>query len=290
MEEKAVTGQNVRIRIKKSKGGNFEAAEWRKARRFPDDDPNVWTITRGNLMGWIRFLVENTYVCNNGTIRRQTVGLPMGTNCAPLLANLYLYAYEARWIDRLCNHGEIVKARLAHMTFRLIDDVFSLDNASFEEYIRVNAPEDLDGPHTGGIYPRELKLNDTKVSDPEVMFVGMTIKDEDGELVMDVFDKRRSFPFEVIRYPHMESVIPSNVPYGVFVGLFTRYRICNRLGVFIVAATDVAEILFKKGCKALRLKRLFRDFLVKLQPLRWRTSIARICKQFCRRFKSGLGN
>ena len=49
---------------------------------------------------------------------------------------------------------------------------------------------------------------------------------------MDVFDKRRSFPFEVIRYPHMESVIPSNIPYGVFVELlFTRYRICNRLGV-----------------------------------------------------------
>jgi hypothetical protein len=30
-----------------------------------------------------------------GRVFQQTIGIPMGTNCAPLLADLFLHAYEA---------------------------------------------------------------------------------------------------------------------------------------------------------------------------------------------------
>jgi hypothetical protein len=45
---------------------------------------------------------------------------------------------------------------------------------------------------------------------------------------LNICDKRTSFPFDVIRYPHMDSTIPINIPYGVFTGLlYRRYRICT---------------------------------------------------------------
>ena len=50
----------------------------------------------------------------------------------------------------------------------------------------------------------------------------MEIKDLDsGKLDVDVYDKRQDFPFPVIRYPHMVSLIPTYIPYGVFLGCFT---------------------------------------------------------------------
>ena len=38
--------------------------------------------------------MENIYVQFDGMVYQQIVGIPMGTNCAPLLADLFLYCYE----------------------------------------------------------------------------------------------------------------------------------------------------------------------------------------------------
>ena len=40
------------------------------------------------------FLMENIYVQFDGMVYQQIVGIPMGTNCAPLIADLFLYCYE----------------------------------------------------------------------------------------------------------------------------------------------------------------------------------------------------
>ena len=34
------------------------------------------------------------------------VGIPMGTNCAPLLADLFLYSYEDEFLDELVKEGK----------------------------------------------------------------------------------------------------------------------------------------------------------------------------------------
>ena len=40
------------------------------------------------------------YVRFGGLLFRQMVGIPMGTNCAPLLADLFLYSYENEFLDK----------------------------------------------------------------------------------------------------------------------------------------------------------------------------------------------
>ena len=52
------------------------------------------------------FLVDNIYVRFGGQLFRQMVGIPMGTNCAPLLADLFRYSYENEFLDKLVKEGK----------------------------------------------------------------------------------------------------------------------------------------------------------------------------------------
>ena len=56
---------------------------------------------------------------------QHTIGIPMGTNCAPLLANLFLYSYEAVFIRVQGLLKKIEKKRCFNFTFRYIDGVFN---------------------------------------------------------------------------------------------------------------------------------------------------------------------
>jgi hypothetical protein len=42
------------------------------------------------------------YAMFGGRVFQQIGGIPMGRNCAPLLADLFLYSYEADFIQRVC--------------------------------------------------------------------------------------------------------------------------------------------------------------------------------------------
>jgi len=46
----------------------------------------------------LEVLIDNIFVMFGGCVFQQTVGIPMGTNCAPHLADLFLYSNEADFI------------------------------------------------------------------------------------------------------------------------------------------------------------------------------------------------
>jgi hypothetical protein len=54
----------------------------------------------------LEFLIDNIFVFFGGRVFQQTVGIPMGTNCAPLLVDLLLYSYEADFIQGLLKKNE----------------------------------------------------------------------------------------------------------------------------------------------------------------------------------------
>jgi len=140
----------------------------------------------------------------------------------------------------------------------------------------------------GNIYPSALKLNDTSISDAEVTFLGMRIKDIDGHMNINIFDKRREFPFRVVRYPHRPSLIPYNIPYGVFTGLLWRYhRICSAIMDFVDNAILLAITLVKQGWHQRKLRNKFRDFIFKT-PLRWKHGRQHILNVFDNRLQQEL--
>ena len=47
------------------------------------------------------FQIDNIFVLFGGRVFQQTIGIPMGRNCAPLLIDLFLNAYEADFLQGL---------------------------------------------------------------------------------------------------------------------------------------------------------------------------------------------
>ena len=47
-----------------------------------------------NVSDALTFLLDNIFIRFGTKLYRQVVGIPMGTNCAPLVADLFLFCYE----------------------------------------------------------------------------------------------------------------------------------------------------------------------------------------------------
>ena len=90
---------------------------------------NKYTAT--DICKMIEFLVDNIYVRFGGQLFRQTVGIPMGTNCAPLLADLFLYSYENEYLDELIKEGKRKLARKFNLSYHHIDELTSFNNKRF---------------------------------------------------------------------------------------------------------------------------------------------------------------
>ena len=118
-------------------------------------------------------------------VYQQKVGIPMGTNCAQLIADLFLFCYEKNFIS---NHHKSKQYDFIDMfsdTSRYLDDIFTIDNPEFEKHI----PD---------IYPTEFQLNKVNTSDKETSFLDLNIKVISSDVHTSVYDKRDDFGFPIV--------------------------------------------------------------------------------------------
>ena len=101
----------------------------------------------------------------------------MGTDCAPLLANLFLFFYENKYIKNQLNQKVAVKFK---HTLRYIDDLLTLNNPHFEQEIP-------------NIYPSQLVLKKTTEATDKLSYLDMYIHIEGRRFFTSVFDKRDAF-------------------------------------------------------------------------------------------------
>ena len=196
------------------------------------------------------FLIDNIFVEFGGLIFQQTVGIPMGTNCAPLLADLFLHSYEAEFIQNLLKDKK--KKHLAksfNFTFRYIDDVLSLNNPHFSENLHL-------------IYPSELEIKDTTESRRSASYLDLLLEiDMDGRLNTKVYDKRDDFNFPIVNFPFLSSNIPAAPAYGVYISQLIRYgRACSCYDDFAGRGKLLTGKLLQQGYEETRLKSTFRKF------------------------------
>ena len=64
--------------------------------KYHSDSTNKFSAT--DIINMLEALIDNIFVIFGGRVFQQTVGIPIGTNCAPLLTDLLLYSYEADFI------------------------------------------------------------------------------------------------------------------------------------------------------------------------------------------------
>ena len=91
-------------------------------------------------------LVDNIYIRFGTKSYRKIVGIPMGTNCAPLVADLFLYCYERDFMDSLNQDDQAHVIDAFNSTSRYLDDLLDIDSPYFEgmAFDKVNFPF-LDG-------------------------------------------------------------------------------------------------------------------------------------------------
>ena len=115
------------------------------------------------------FLLDYIYVRFGTKIYRQIVRIPMGmgSNCAPLVVDLFLFCYEREFKVSLSadKDGEIMEA--FNSTSRYLDDLLNIDNTYFDDMVKQ-------------IYTSELQINKANSSDTEATFLDLHLTVSDG--------------------------------------------------------------------------------------------------------------
>jgi hypothetical protein len=87
------------------------------------------SIDLSKTMEHLQFIVSNTYLANNiNDIKQQTIGIPMGTNASPNIANLTLYVDESDFIDKIIlNRG----SSFDNLSVETYTDLYHADHIKF---------------------------------------------------------------------------------------------------------------------------------------------------------------
>ena len=174
----------------------------------------------------------------------------MGTNCAPLLADIFLYSYEADFIQSLLSTGKKHLASRFNLNYRYIDVVLSINNPEFENYL-------------GQMYPAELEIQGHRREHHFCFSPRFTTVDLERYSTSH-FDLRQNEMISISTsqtFRLLSSNIPSSPAYGVFISQFIRYaRACSSYECFIQTARRLSSKLLKQGYLAERLKSSFRKF------------------------------
>ena len=177
------------------------------------------------------------------------VGIPMETNCAPLLADLFLYSYENEFLDKLIKEGKRKLARKFTLSYRYTDDLISFNNKRFKEFI-------------SDIYPKELTISETTESTSIASYLDLLfIRDKSTNITTKLYDKRDAFGFHIVNFPFMSSNIPSAPAYGVYASQFIRYaRCCSNYSDFLLCHRAPVTRLLSQDYKVNRLSNTFKKF------------------------------
>ena len=138
----------------------------------------------------------------------------MGTNCALLLADLFLYSYENKSLDNMIRSGHRRLARSFNLCYRYTDDLIVFNNKKFLDYLKE-------------IYPSQLTVEKANKSDHLADYLDLKfIIDSGGKLSTRLYDKRDDFDFHIVNFPFLSSNIPSDPSYGVYISQLIRYARC----------------------------------------------------------------
>ena len=213
-------------------------------------------FTADSICEMIEVLIDNIFVQFGGRLFRQVIGIPMGTNCAQLLADLFLYSYENEFLDNMIRSGHRRLARSFNLCYRYIDDLIVFNNKKFLDYLKE-------------IYPSQLTVEKANKSDHLADYLDLTfIIDSGGKLSTRLYDKRDDFDFHIVNFPFLSSNIPSGPSYGVYISQLIRYaRCCSHYDDFRYRHKCLVDRLLSQGYKALRLEKSFKKFYGRYQDL-----------------------
>ena len=194
------------------------------------------------------YLLDNIYIRFGTKLYRQIVGILMGTNCAPLVADLFLFCYERDFMTSLSDvkQAEIIEAFKS--TYRYLDDLLNIDNLYFEGMVN-------------RIYLPELQLNKANTSDTEAPFLDLHLSISNGFVSSKIYDKRDDFDFDIVNFPFLDGDVPRSTSYGVYISQLIRFtRVSSHVVDFNARNKSLTAKLLQQGYRYHKLRKTFSKF------------------------------
>ena len=113
----------------------------------------------------------------------------MGTNCAPVVADLFLYRDERDFMMSLSDDKQADVIDAFNTTSRYLDDIFlNINNVYFDKMV-------------SQIYPSELQLNKANTPDTKAAFLDLHLSISSDIISNRIYDKRDDFDYEIVNFP-----------------------------------------------------------------------------------------
>ena len=128
----------------------------------------------------------------------------MGTNCAPLVADLFLFCYERDFMMSLSDDKQADVIDAVNTTSRYTNNVY-FDNMVSQ------------------IYPSELQLNKANTSDTKAAFLDLHLSISNEIVSTKIYDKHDDFDFEIVNFPFFDGDVPRSTSYGVYISQLIRF-------------------------------------------------------------------
>ena len=193
----------------------------------------------------LTFLLDNIYIQFGSKFYRQIVGIPMDTNCAPLVADLVLFCYERDFMLSLSEDIQSGVIEAFNSTSWYLDDLLNIDNNFF--YSMVNR-----------IYSSELQLNKANVSYAEASLLDLHLSISDGFVKTKIYDKRDDFDFDIVNSPFLDGDVPRSASYGVYISQLIRFaRVSSHVDDFNTRNIVLTAKLLRQGYRYHKLGKAF---------------------------------
>ena len=207
-------------------------------------------LKKNNVVGEKRQVVLMIFIRFGTKLYRQVVGIPMGTNCAPLVADLFLFCYERDFMMSLSDDKQADVIDAFNTTSRYLDDILNINNVYFDNTRMVSQ-----------IYPSELQLNKANASDTKAAFLDLHLSISNDIVSTKIYDKRDDFDFEIVNFPCLDGDVPRSTSYGVYISQLIRFaRASSNVADLNARNKLLTQKLLKQGYRYHKLRKTFSKF------------------------------
>jgi hypothetical protein len=205
------------------------------------------------VISMLELLIDSIFVSFWGTLFQQVVSILMGTNCVSLIADLFIYSES---LQKLVKDQKIHETRAFNFTYKYIDDVLSINNSRFAEFLPL-------------IYPPEMEVKETTDTASSASFLDLFLEfDDSGQLNTKIYDKWDDFNLKIINFPNMCSNIPASPVNGVYISQLIRYARANsNYSDLLKRHLYLKNRLLDQGYKQIPLIRSLKKFIFRYQDL-----------------------
>ena len=207
---------------------------------------NLWSCQK--VCEALTFLLDNIYIRFGSKLYGQIVGIPMGTNCTPLVADLFLFCYERNFMLSLLedNQSDVIEA--FNSTSRYLDDLLNIDNNFFDGMVN-------------RIYPSELQLNNANMSDTEASFLDLHLSVSNVFVKTKIYDKRDDFDFDIVNFPFLDGDVSRSTSYGDYISRLIRFaRVSSNVDDFNTRNKNLTAKLLRQGYRYHKIRKAFSKF------------------------------